>query len=157
MDLPLNPSRASPHIVEPRDEQRNDAATESRLPECEDPTVRANAATRRPKRYDGPAEIGLAPGPGWLLLARESGSLLPARSKLSAADCPKRRLALGGIQQARHSVSCFAGNPGRRADPVYPATTDRAARLEIGEEEGLGKFERRTWSRVGMGSSVSSP
>lgn len=87
------------------------------------------------------AGIELASAPRRLLLARESGSL-PARSKLSAADCP---------------ISCFAGNPGCRADPVYPATTDRAARLEVGEAEGLAKFERRTWSRVGVGSSVSSP
>ena len=156
MDLPLNSSRCVPRFVELRDDQRDDAASESRLLGCEDPTVRADAATRHPKRYDVPAGIGLAPGPRWLLLAWESGSL-PDRSKPSAGDCSKRRLALGGIQQARHSVSCFAGNPGRRADPVYPATTDRAARLEIGEEEGLEKFERRTWSRVGMGSSVSSP
>ena len=96
MDLPLNSSRCVPRFVELRDDQRDDAASESRLLGCEDPTVRADAATRHPKRYDVPAGIGLAPGPGWLLLARESGSLLPARSKLSAADCPKRRAAGSG-------------------------------------------------------------
>ena len=100
--------------------------------------------------------VGLASGLRWLLLAWEFGSL-PARSKLGAADWSEVAVGVRWNPASTPLGLLFRREPGRRADPIYPATTDRAARLEIGEEEGLGEFERRTWSRVGVGSSVSWP